>query len=213
LHRLGHVDPLLAGFLSPPSLLLLTYTTTKAYLSILSRSTFFQKHGSEEISTRPPAAAVFLLQLQQAHLSARTSKLSLSLTHTHTPKKTHNSSMTRQETSQFAGRSTFVLLYNKNIDRDALHCRNTPLSLSEIENQLRNHTINNTNSHMLYTRRDKAAAYLFLSRLSSQIPQNRSLSSFSFATSPRKKEKTQSLLLILYLYLQFHKKGKATKIR
>jgi hypothetical protein len=97
--------------------------------------------------------------------------------------------MTRQETSQFAGRSTFVLLYNKNIDRDALHCRNTPLSLSEIENQLRNHTINNTNSHMLYTRRDKAAAYLFLSRLSSQIPQNRSLSSFSFATSPRKKKK------------------------
>ncbi len=117
--------------------------------------------------------------------------------------------MTRQETSQFAGRSTFVLLYNKNIGRDALHCRNTPLSLSEIENQLRNHTINNTNSHMLYTRRDKAAAHLFLSRLSSQIPQNRSLSSFSFATSPRKKEKTQSLLLILYLYLQFHKKRKS----
>jgi hypothetical protein len=62
---------------------------------------------------------------------------------------------------------------------------------------------------MLYTRRDKAAAYLFLSRFSSQIPQNHSLSSFSFATSPRKKEKTQSLLLILYLYLQFHKKGKS----
>jgi hypothetical protein len=28
--------------------------------------------------------------------------------------------MTRQETSQFAGRSTFVHLYNNNIDRDAL---------------------------------------------------------------------------------------------